>query len=119
VTPVASRNVANILIFVGLLPVLLWLFLLAKSLLHSEDFLPRVSAGIIMFGVPLGMRGFWTATRGIAALKQAATPKLGSAAQERVRVRESGPLIIARRVERVSSPTISIHGAAGGSRPAS
>jgi hypothetical protein len=55
VTPVASRNVANILIFVGLLPVLLWLFLLAMSLLHPEDFLPWVSAGIIMFGVPLGM----------------------------------------------------------------
>jgi hypothetical protein len=55
VTPVASRNVANILIFVGLLPVLLWLFLLAMSFLHPEDFLPWVSAGIIMFGVPLGM----------------------------------------------------------------
>ena len=54
-TPVASRNVANILIFVGLLPVLLWLFLLAMSFLHPEDFLPWVSAGIIMFGVPLGM----------------------------------------------------------------
>ena len=54
-TPVASRNVANILIFVGLLPILLWLFLLAHSLLHSEGILPWVSAGIIMFGVPLGM----------------------------------------------------------------
>jgi hypothetical protein len=55
VTPVASRNVVNILIFVGLLPILLWLFLLALSLLHPEGFLPWVSAGIIMFGVPLGM----------------------------------------------------------------
>jgi hypothetical protein len=55
VTPVASRNVANILIFIGLLPILLWLFLLALSLLHPEGFLPWVSAGIIMFGVPLGM----------------------------------------------------------------
>jgi hypothetical protein len=55
VTPVSSRNVANILIFVGLLPILLWLFLLALSLLHPEGFLPWVSAGIIMFGVPLGM----------------------------------------------------------------
>jgi hypothetical protein len=55
VTPVASRNVANILIFVGLLPVLLSLFLLAMSFLYPEDFLPWVSAGIIMFGVPLGM----------------------------------------------------------------
>ncbi|HEY6622103.1 MAG TPA: hypothetical protein VIY68_21385 [Steroidobacteraceae bacterium] len=54
-TPVASRNVANILIFVGLLPILLWLFLLAFSFLHPEGFLPWVSAGIIMFGVPLGM----------------------------------------------------------------
>jgi hypothetical protein len=55
VIPVAGRNVANILIFVGLLPILLWLFLLALSLLHPEGFLPWVSAGIIMFGVPLGM----------------------------------------------------------------
>lgn len=54
-TPVASRNVANILIFVGLLPILLWLFLLALSILHPEWFLPWVSAGIIMLGVPLGM----------------------------------------------------------------
>ena len=54
-TPVASRNVANILISVGLLPILLWLFLLALSLLHPGRFLPWVSAGIIMFGVPLGM----------------------------------------------------------------
>ena len=57
-TPVASRNVANILILVGLLPILLWLFLLALTLFHSEDFLPWVSAGIIMFGVPLGMLSF-------------------------------------------------------------
>jgi hypothetical protein len=55
VTPVASRNVANILIFVGLLPILLWLFLLALSILHPEWFLPWVSAGIIVLGVPLGM----------------------------------------------------------------
>jgi hypothetical protein len=55
VTPVASRNVANILIVVGLAPILLWLFLLALSFLHPEAFLPWVSAGIIMFGVPLGM----------------------------------------------------------------
>lgn len=54
-TPVASRNVANILIFVGLLPILLWLFLLALSILHPEWFLPWVSAGIIMLGVPMGM----------------------------------------------------------------
>jgi hypothetical protein len=47
--------VANILIFVGLLPILLWLFLLALSILHPEWFLPWVSAGIIMLGVPLGM----------------------------------------------------------------
>jgi hypothetical protein len=55
VTPVASRNVANILIFVGLLPILLWLFLLVLCFLHPEGFLPWVSAGIIMFGAPLGM----------------------------------------------------------------
>jgi hypothetical protein len=61
VTPVATRNVANILIFVGLLPVLLWLFLLAMSLLHREDFLPWVSAGIIMFGVPLGVLSIFIA----------------------------------------------------------
>jgi hypothetical protein len=61
VTPVASRNVANILIFVGLLPILLWLFLLVASFLHPEDFLPWVSAGIIMFGVPLGMLSVFVA----------------------------------------------------------
>jgi hypothetical protein len=55
VTPVANRNVANILILVGLLPILLWLSLLALSFLHPEEFLPWVSAGIIVLGVPLGM----------------------------------------------------------------
>src|ERR1700736_6246686 len=54
-TPIASRNVANILIVTGLLPVLLWLFLLAFAFFHPGELLPWVSAGIIMFGVPLGM----------------------------------------------------------------
>ena len=54
-TPFGSRNVANILIFVGLVPILLWLFLLALSLLHPDGLLPWVSAGIIVFGVPLCM----------------------------------------------------------------
>jgi hypothetical protein len=54
-TPVASRNVVNILIFVGLSPILLWLFLLALSALYPEGFLPWVSAGIIFFGAPLGL----------------------------------------------------------------
>jgi hypothetical protein len=54
VTPVASRNTVNILIFVGLSPILLWFFLLALALLHPEGFLPWVSAGIIVLGVPLG-----------------------------------------------------------------
>ena len=60
-TPVTSRNVANILIFVGLIPILFWLSLLALSLLHPEEFLPWVSAGIIMFGVPLGMLSVFVA----------------------------------------------------------
>ena len=60
-TPVASRNVANTLIIVGLLPVLFWLFLLGLSVFHPDDFLPWVSAGIIMFGVPLGMISFCVA----------------------------------------------------------
>jgi hypothetical protein len=60
-TPVSSRNVANILIVVGLLPLLCWLFLLALSVLHPENYLPWVSAGIIMFGVPLGMVSFFIA----------------------------------------------------------
>jgi hypothetical protein len=51
-TPVASRNVVNILIIVGLLPIFLWLFLLVLSVLHPEGFLPWVSAGIIIFGAP-------------------------------------------------------------------
>jgi hypothetical protein len=59
VTPVGKRNVANILIMLGLSPILLWLYLLALSLLHPEDFLPWVSAGIIMFGVPLAMLSFF------------------------------------------------------------
>jgi hypothetical protein len=58
-TPVGKRNVANILIMVGLSPILLWLYLLTLSFLHHEDFLPWVSAGIIMFGVPLGMLSFF------------------------------------------------------------
>jgi hypothetical protein len=45
-------------------------------------------AAIVLI-VPL-MGGFWTATRGIAALKQAATPKLDSSGSGRVRVRGSG-----------------------------
>jgi hypothetical protein len=53
--------VANILIFVGLLPILLWLFLLGLSILHPEWFLPWVSAGIIMLGVPLGMLSIFIA----------------------------------------------------------
>ena len=73
-TPVASRNVANILILVGLLPILLWLFLLALSLLHPEDFLPWVSAGIIMFGAPLGMLSFFiTVPMMLLARNRAAT----------------------------------------------
>lgn len=57
-TPVGKRNVANILIMVGLSPILLWLYLLTLSFFHKEDFLPWVSAGIIMFGMPLGMLSF-------------------------------------------------------------
>jgi hypothetical protein len=59
VTPVGKRNVANILIMVGLSPIMLWLYFLALSFFHREDFLPWVSAGIIMFGVPLGMLSFF------------------------------------------------------------
>jgi uncharacterized membrane protein YkgB len=58
-TPVGKRNVANSLIVVGLSPILLWLCLLALSFLHRGDFLPWVSAGIIMFGVPLGILSFF------------------------------------------------------------
>jgi hypothetical protein len=54
-TPIARRNVANILIVVGLLPILLWLLLLAYDVLHPGELLPWVSAGIIMFGVPFGI----------------------------------------------------------------
>jgi hypothetical protein len=61
VTPVGKRNVANILIMVGLSPILLWLYLLTLSFFHKEDFLPWVSAGIIMFGAPLGMLSFFVA----------------------------------------------------------
>jgi hypothetical protein len=52
---IASRNVANVLIILGLLPILLWLLLLAFAFLHPGELLPWVSAGIIMFGVPLSM----------------------------------------------------------------
>ena len=60
-TPVASRNVANILIIVGLLPVLVWLYSLALIALRPDDFLPWTSAGIIMLGAPLGMLSFFVA----------------------------------------------------------
>src|ERR1700722_9949364 len=60
-TPIASRNVANILIIVGILPVVLWLFVVAFALVHRGDLLPWTSAGIIMFGVPLGMFSFFVA----------------------------------------------------------
>jgi hypothetical protein len=58
-TPVTSRNVANAIIVVGLLPVLLWLGCLALTVLSPRDPLPWVSAGIILFGAPLGMLSFF------------------------------------------------------------
>jgi len=53
--PVASRNIANALIILGLSPVLLWLILLAYDVMNPGGLLPWVSAGIIMFGVPFGL----------------------------------------------------------------
>lgn len=75
-TPVSSRNVVNILIIVGLSPIFLWLFLLALSVLHPEGFLPWVSAGIIIFGVPLGLLSVFTAlpVMLIARTRAAANP---------------------------------------------
>jgi hypothetical protein len=60
-TPVASRNVANVLIIAGLLPILLWLCGLTLIVLHPGDLLPWTSAGIIMLGAPLGMLSFFAA----------------------------------------------------------
>jgi hypothetical protein len=51
-TPIAGRNVANGIIVAGLLPVLLWLYLLTLVALHPDDFLPWTTAGIIMLGIP-------------------------------------------------------------------
>jgi hypothetical protein len=53
-SPVASRNTANALIVVGLLPVLLWLYGLAFLVMHPGELLPWTAAGVIMFGAPLG-----------------------------------------------------------------
>ena len=53
--PIASRNIANALIIVGLLPVHLWLFLVTYDVMHPGHVLPWVSAGILMFGVPIGL----------------------------------------------------------------
>jgi hypothetical protein len=55
VSATASRNVANVLIVVGLLPVLLWLYGLVLLVFDPGDLLPWTAAAIIMFGAPLGL----------------------------------------------------------------
>jgi hypothetical protein len=52
-TPIASRNVTNSIIIAGLVPVLIWLYLLAFGALHSAGLLPWTTAGIVMMGIPL------------------------------------------------------------------
>jgi hypothetical protein len=54
-TPIAGRNVTNSIIIAGLVPVLVWLYLLTFGALHSDDLLPWTTAGIIMLGIPFSV----------------------------------------------------------------
>jgi hypothetical protein len=58
VSPIASRNIANILILVGAAPILLWLVMLLFNVLVPGAVLPWVSAAVLMSGVPLGLLSF-------------------------------------------------------------
>ena len=60
-SPVASRNIANTLILVAVLPVLLWLCCVALVVLRPSNFLPWTGAAVILFGAPAWLFSFFFA----------------------------------------------------------